>query len=116
MTVVAYMVKDRIKVWGKRYFQCIADWTGVFLPEYNSWLCTSEGVKVSLPRGACMLRVIDIRYQSPLYMRVLTFWLPQHSLRQWSEVKSTSYLLVSRLKACGRRELSHWPMVIVAWT
>ncbi|CAK0783964.1 hypothetical protein CVIRNUC_007167 [Coccomyxa viridis] len=46
---VAYMLKDRMKVWGKRYFRCIADWTGVFLPECNSWLCTSEGVKV----GTC---------------------------------------------------------------
>ena len=45
--MIAYMLKDRIKIWGKRYFGNIADWVGVFRPEYDSWLCTDEGTKVS---------------------------------------------------------------------
>ncbi len=69
MTVVAYMLKDRMKVWGERYFRCIADWTGVFLPECNSWLCTSEGVKVSLLPGSKKL----------CHMRFHTSWLLHHS-------------------------------------
>lgn len=46
MTIIAYMLKDRFKVWGQRYFGSIAEHLGIFVPVINSNLLTSSGLKV----------------------------------------------------------------------
>jgi hypothetical protein len=46
MTVFAYMLKDRIKVWGTRYLGTIAKWLGIFLPDHVSDLYSHDMQKV----------------------------------------------------------------------
>ena len=82
--VVCYVLKDRIKEWGKRYLQPLAGWFGVDFPDRRVRVRAPE-ICLSLPlRGFRLVTQIAAGVQRGVSVAVLDMCRVQPASIMWS--------------------------------